>query len=75
MFEKDPEKNWERVTDETSRLKVAGGWIYRVENSKGLTICLVPDVDLQRYEAHLRDAYKKGYEDGLQEGKAASRME
>lgn len=64
-----PENTWERVTDETSRLKVDGGYIYRVENSKGLTICLVPDVDLKRYKAHLREAYNAGFKDGMEESK------
>ena len=55
---------WKEVAKSTSRLKVNGGHIYCMQSSDGLTSCFVPDVDLQRYQAHLRDAYKKGYEDG-----------
>jgi hypothetical protein len=61
------EPQWERVTDETSRLKVDGGYLYRVESSKGLAMDFVPEIDLQRYESHLRDAYNKGYADGQED--------
>ena len=43
--------------------KVDGGHIY--ETPHGL--CFVPDVDLTRYQSHLRDAYTQGYKDGLEE--------
>ena len=59
---------WERVitSDNTQKLKVDGGHLYRTKmiGTEGIGMCFVPDVDLQRYQAHLRDAYKKGYEDG-----------
>jgi hypothetical protein len=38
-----------------------------MESSHGLTSTFVPDVDLQRYQAHLRDAYNAGFKDGLSE--------
>lgn len=62
---------WERVTDSgTDRLKVDGGWIYRDQKANGgLSLAFVPDVDLQRYQSHLRDAYTKGFEDGAYERK------
>lgn len=60
---------WEQLTvgsrNYTERLKVDGGYIY--ETDKG--ICFVPDVDLQRYQSHLRDAYNQGYKQGLQDSK------
>jgi hypothetical protein len=57
---------WERATETgTDKLKVDGGYIYRDQKSTTLAMCYVPDVDLTRYQAHLRDAYNKGYEDGL----------
>lgn len=57
---------WERVTETgTQRLKVDGGFIYKDEKGNGgLAMCFVPDIDLQRYQSHLRDAYTKGYADG-----------
>lgn len=71
-------KEWENVTDEggemTERLKVEGGWLYRstLWNEEGDTVSValthVPDVDLQRYQAHLRDAYNQGFKDGVEEG-------
>lgn len=62
---------WERVTESgTDRLKVDGGWLYRDQKANGgLAIAFVPDVDLQRYQAHLRDAYSQGYKDGQENGK------
>lgn len=62
---------WERVTDSgTMRLKVDGGYIYKDEKGNGgLAMCFVPDIDLQRYQAHLRDAYTKGYADGQEDSK------
>jgi len=54
------EEQWESLDGALCRIKVDGGHIY--ETSVGL--CFVPDVDLQRYQSHLRDAYKQGYEAG-----------
>jgi hypothetical protein len=68
-------KEWEMVCEETNgvtmRLKVEGGYLYYVgiTIAKAIGMTFVPDVDLQRYQAHLRDAYKKGYEDGQSDGK------
>lgn len=70
------ESKWETIdlayNSSTERLRVEGGYIYHVGNNacKAIAICFVPDVDLQRYQAHLRDAYTKGFADGLEEGKA-----
>lgn len=65
-------QKWQEVIDDTWRLKVEGGYIYHItcsrENPDG-GVCYVPDIDLTRYQAHLRDAYKKGYEDGLADSK------
>ncbi len=64
--------DWERVTESgTDRLKVDGGYLYRDQKANGgLAIAFVPDVDLQRYQAHLREAYTRGFADGVDEGKA-----
>lgn len=51
---------WEIIHDYYTRIKVDGGHIYETDHG----LCFVPDIDLTRYQAHLRDAYKKGYEDG-----------
>lgn len=64
---------WEEVSqnDVTAvcRHKVDGGWLYSVtvKGAPNFTVTFVPDIDLTRYQAHLRDAYKKGYEDGHQD--------
>lgn len=68
------EIEWELLIEENDveyfgRLKVDGGYLYRnvlkaQNNFISNTLCFVPDVDLTRYQAHLRDAYKKGYSDG-----------
>lgn len=66
------EKQWEVVVQEsnggTSRLKVDGGYLYQnfayVNDVPCMSMCFVPDVDLTRYQAHLRDAYKQGFIDG-----------
>lgn len=64
---------WELINEYgaswTRRLKVEGGYLYRIciqDDNDNLQIAMsfVPEVDLTRYQAHLRDAYKKGYEDG-----------
>lgn len=64
---------WERILQsdisETSRLKVEGGHIYAITLGANFTTVFVPDVDLMRYQAHLRDAYKKGYMDGQLEAR------
>lgn len=72
------DKKWEVVVDErrawTKRLKVDGGHLYRIcfqspDDSFGVAMSFVPDVDLTRYQAHLRDAYKQGYMDGQLEAR------
>ena len=49
------------------RFKVDGGYIYESYCDTGLALCFVPDVDLQRYQAHLRDVYTQGYKDGQED--------
>ncbi len=65
--------HWEGIisteTEWTERLKVDGGYIYsRVirdcNGSLSTTCVFVPDVDLTRYQAHMRDAYNQGFKDG-----------
>lgn len=69
---------WELVTSEdyvwTKRLKVDGGYLYRTINQDhndnlNVAMCFVPDVDLQRYQSHLRDAYTQGYQAGQEDAK------
>jgi hypothetical protein len=51
-------------------IKVEGGQLYQSFNGDwGISMCFVPDVDLQRYQAHLRDAYNQGFKDGQEEAK------
>lgn len=60
-------ETWRAVTDSTWRLKVDGGHLYLLNESSeagGNAMCFVPEIDLTRYEAHLRDAYKQGFTDG-----------
>ena len=63
------EIKWELVTDHLQKLKVNGGHLYHHEHHTGNTMSFVPDIDLQRYQAHLRDAYKQGYESGHADAK------
>jgi len=57
-------KEWEEYGLGVFRMKVEGGHLYSVSSPAGIAITHVPDVDLTRYSAHLRDAYTKGYQDG-----------
>lgn len=59
---------WERYGDGVDRIKVDGGHVYRSINQGDLSICFVPEIDLQRYQSHLRDAYDQGFKDGLEQG-------
>lgn len=63
------EAQWERYGDTIDRIKVEGGYIYRVMFQGDVTTSFVPDVDLQRYQSHLRDAYTQGYKDGQEDAK------
>lgn len=54
------------------RIKVDGGHIYQDLFAESNSICFVPEIDLTRYQAHLRDAYRKGYEDGQNDAKHGS---
>lgn len=49
---------------DTETLKVNGGHLYRITKGEAIAVAFVPDVDLQRYAAHLRDAYNAGFKDG-----------
>lgn len=61
----DQENNeWQYVAPLLRRLKVDGGYLYQCHGNEGAALEFVPDVDLTRYQAHLRDAYNKGYQDG-----------
>ena len=63
----DEQPKWELFADGgLYRIKVEGGYLYSVNE----TLCLVPDIDLKRYESHLRDAYTKGFDEGFNEAKA-----
>ncbi len=52
------------------KLKVNGGHLYKTTKGDAIALAFVPDIDLQRYQAHLRDAYKKGFDDGMLEANA-----
>ncbi len=63
---------WEVLNEadvSTWRLKVDGGYLYALGMLHGITMAFVPDIDLTRYQAHLRDAYKQGYADGQEDKK------
>lgn len=60
---------WERYSNDIDRIKTDGGYIYKTISQGDVSICFVPDIDLQRYQAHLRDAYKTGYADGQADAK------
>jgi len=62
---------WEDVfesdNDCLQRFKVEGGYLYHNTMNDEydrkcfqIAMCFVPDVDLQRYQSHLRDAYNQG---------------
>ena len=57
----------------SSILKVDGGNIYHefIMHHANITnsMCFVPDIDLARYQSHLRDAYKQGYLKGQEDAK------
>jgi hypothetical protein len=62
MTQNEPE--WERYAPNIERILVAGGYIYKTLEQNDIATTFVPDVDLQRYQAHLRDAYNQGFQDG-----------
>jgi hypothetical protein len=57
----------------TERLRVDGGHLYhhivQAGNQITSSMSFVPEIDLTRYQAHMRDAYKKGYLDGHADSK------
>ncbi len=61
------ENKWDHFGGGNWRMKVGGGHLYQYLDDTGVAMCFVPDVDLQRYQAHLRDAYNQGFKDGLNE--------
>lgn len=63
------EPQWERYSDGIDRIKVGGGYVFRAISQGDVGLAFVPDIDLQRYQAHLRDAYRKGYADGQEDTK------
>ena len=75
----ESESKWELVVDWKdqivgfSRIKVDGGHVYRQIVASGgtdsVSLCFVPDVDLKRYESHLRDAYRQRYVAGHEDSK------
>jgi hypothetical protein len=67
MEEIDERKMWEEYSRGIYKIKVEGGHIYGIFDSDGNSMVFVPDIDLNRYQAHLRDAYKQGYADGRQD--------
>lgn len=62
MTEKVP--CWERYADNIERIKVDGGYIYKTLEQNDIATSFVPDIDLQKYQSHLRDAYNQGFKDG-----------
>lgn len=60
-------KEWEDYGECVKRMKVDGGYIYRTMGWQHSNICFVPEIDLQRYQSHLRDAYNQGFEEGKNE--------
>jgi hypothetical protein len=55
------------------RMKVDGGFLYHsltgLNENLSQSMCFVPDIDLKRYESHLRDAYTQGYKAALDDFK------
>ena len=67
-------REWQSVSANLWKIKVEGGWIYQcTEGEKEISMCFVPDIDLTRYQAHLRDAYNQGFKDGQDDLSANSR--
>lgn len=79
--EKEYNSKWEAFDEapggEVNRIKVDGGYLYNVmvRHTKCTNTVFVPDIDLQRYQGHLRDAYKKGYDDGQLDARNGVDME
>jgi hypothetical protein len=65
-MEKDAnnEPKWMRYADNIDCIAVTGGLIYRTIESNDISTTFVPDLDLHRYQEHLKDAYHQGYRDG-----------
>lgn len=62
-------ENWEQLNDTLIRFKVDGGYLYKTSDVNGTSMVWSPDIDLTRYQSHLRDAYNKGYQDGQEHAK------
>jgi len=77
-MENESLSGWEDIfvgeNDCLQRYKVEGGYLYHntmndEDDPKyfNSTMCFVPDIDLERYQSHLRDAYSQGFKDGMGE--------
>lgn len=66
---------WEDVSanevTHVCRHKVEGGWLYSttVSGVNMFTVTFVPEIDLSRYQAHLRDAWKQGHDQGVEDAR------
>jgi hypothetical protein len=74
IVEENIEVYTRRLEVYTRRLKVDGGYLYRTitnddYDTRAVAMCFVPDVDLARYQSHLRDAYTQGWKDGKEHSK------
>jgi hypothetical protein len=45
------EQKWEVVAEDTDRLPVRGGWLYRTRGGGGIALCFVPDAKAR----HMRE--------------------
>jgi hypothetical protein len=70
MIEEPKKIEWEWVCENLWRVKVDGGHLYSTFiDGQGVSSAFVPEIDLKRYESHLRDAYNTGYKDGQEDAK------
>ena len=53
----------EEIKSYLYRTKVDGGYLYQWITAANACMTFVPDIDLTRYQSHLRDAYTQGYKD------------
>jgi hypothetical protein len=54
---------WESVAEDTERLPVPGGWLYRVTDRRGIALCFVPDAKAR----HLRELSRRRADAALAE--------